>query len=221
MLSSKEIRRFLACIKPFAALPSRELDRVASHAVSRRFLDGETVYEESAAAESIWIVHQGRVVVFKNAPLQGRFPIESLGPGEVFGAFCRLGEDSGKYPCSALAAGKATIIRLPERSFFEPYDGNSAFARQACALCSVRLAITLTLRNVDQAPVETRVAHTLARLHRVYGATIPLTKRELAELVGSALETTFRALAKLQRQGVVFSSRGRIEIKKPERLTAS
>jgi CRP/FNR family transcriptional regulator len=221
VLTESQTRSFLASIKPFKSLPQEELARIARLGTSHTFLNGENVFREGDPAKSVWIVYKGRISVFKESPVHGRFPIESLGPGEIFGALCRLGNDTGVYPCTATVAGNSTVIRLPNRSFFDPYAGNADFARETCSLCATRLASSLNQRNVDQAPASIRIAQTLFRLHHVYGTTIPLTKRELAELVGTALETTFRELSKLRRAGVLQSERGRILVKKAHQLKAS
>ena len=67
-------------------------------------------------------------------------------------------------------------------------------------------------------PVERRLAQALLRLSKKFGATIPLTKHELAELANTTVETTIRILSQLKQQGVVASSRGSTTIKKADKL---
>ena len=69
---------------------------------------------------------------------------------------------------------------------------------------------------MGQESVHIKLANILIRLYQVHGETIPFTKKEISELIGVALETTFRALSDLQKKGYLESQRGKILIKKPE-----
>ncbi len=71
---------------------------------------------------------------------------------------------------------------------------------------------------MGQEPVPVRIAATLLRLYQSHGKTIPLAKWEIAELVGAAVETAFRAMSDLQRKGVLTSRYGRVPLEKPEEL---
>ncbi len=71
---------------------------------------------------------------------------------------------------------------------------------------------------MGQESVHVKLANILTRLYQVHGKTIPFTKKEISELIGVALETTFRALSDFQKKGLLESSRGQILIKKPEEI---
>ena len=90
--------------------------------------------------------------------------------------------------------------------------------RGVCSLCSERLNDVQDLRCMGQESVPVRVASILTRLERVHGATIPFTKKEVSELCGTTLETTFRTLAEFQKKGYLVSLRGKIQIKKSQEL---
>jgi CRP-like cAMP-binding protein len=68
--------------------------------------------------------------------------------------------------------------------------------------------------------VERRIAQTLLALRNKFGDTIPLTRREIAELAVTTLETAIRTIVQFQQAGWVRSSRSKIEILKPESLKA-
>ncbi|HVE13433.1 MAG TPA: Crp/Fnr family transcriptional regulator, partial [Elusimicrobiota bacterium] len=121
-------------------------------------------------------------------------------------------------PCTAVAAEPTTVLRVSDRTFLEFYMNSPGFIRGVCSLCSERLKDVQDLRCVGQEMVPVRLASTLVRLHQVHGPTVPFTKREISELIGATLVTTFRVLADFQKKGLVASSRGKIHIKKPDEL---
>ena len=214
-LSRQGLNTFFASIQPFKALAPDDLPRIVDAARTKTFSKGEVIYNEGETADSVWILRAGRVQVFKYTSKAQALAIESLGPGELFGTLCRLGGNGRTYPCTAVAAEPTVAIRLLDRTFLEYYMKSPGFVRGVCSLCSERLKDVQDLRCVGQELVPVRIASTLTRLSQVHGNVIPFTKREISELVGATLVTTFRILGDLQRRGIVASSRGRINIKKP------
>ncbi len=181
------------------------------------FERGEDLYREGELADSIWVLISGRVQVFKQTTEAKPFAIETLGPGELVGTLCRLGENNRTYPCTATAAEPTTVVRMPDLQFLAYYSV-PGFARGLCALCSTRLRDVQSLRALGQEKLPVRIASTLLRLYGVHGEHIPFTKRELSELIAASLEATFRALAEFEAAGIVASTRGKILVRDPERL---
>jgi CRP/FNR family transcriptional regulator len=69
--------------------------------------------------------------------------------------------------------------------------------------------------------VEKRIASLLLKLSEKVGVDddgyrkidFPLTRQEISEMVGTTVETCIRTMSKLQKDGIVKSSNGRISIK--------
>ncbi|OGR88386.1 MAG: hypothetical protein A3A86_03565 [Elusimicrobia bacterium RIFCSPLOWO2_01_FULL_60_11] len=144
--------------------------------------------------------------------------MESVGPGELFGTLCRLGGDGRKYPCTAVAAGPVTALKLLDRTFLEYYEKNPGMVRGVCSLCSERLKDVQDLRCVGQESAAVRIGNVLARLYQTHGEAIPFTKKEVGELSGTTTETTFRTLSQLEKKGILKSLRGKIKVLKPSSL---
>lgn len=217
-LSEAEVRRFLGSIQPFQALSPEDLRRLASTAKMQSFSKSETVYNEGEVADSVWVLYKGRIQVFKYTTESKALALESLGPGEMFGTLCRLGGNGRTYPCTATAAEPTQVIRILDRDFLEYYTKSPGFIRGVCSLCSDRLKDVQDLRCMGQEMVPVRIASTLLRLYQVHGADIPFTKREISELIGATLVTTFRVLSEFQKKRILSSSRGKIHILKPNDL---
>lgn len=211
-----EIQKFLSSIQPFKALSTGGLKDIASKTREKVFSKEETIFNEGDPADSVWVIYRGRVQVFKYISDGRRFAIESLGPGELFGTLCRMGGSGRNYPCTTVAAEETVALQILDKVFLEHYMKSPGMLRGICSLCSDRLKDVQDLRCMGQESVHVKLANILTRLHQVHGDTIPFTKKEISELIGVALETTFRAVADFQKKGLLASSRGKILIKKPD-----
>jgi CRP/FNR family transcriptional regulator len=81
------------------------------------------------------------------------------------------------------------------------------------ASLSQRLRRSKETQSFDQEPVETRILHILVNLVEEFGNTIPLTRREIAEMAGTTVETCIRTFSRLEDEGLVSSTRGKITVK--------
>ena len=206
-------KQFLAQTHPFKVLPAAELDRLAGRARLKTYDKGETIYSEGDPADNVWVLIKGRIQIFKYTS-QGRpLAIESIAPGELFGTLCRLGGDGRQYPCTAIASVNSEIIQISDKEFLSSYNRYPALVLGVCSLCSQRLQAVQGLSCSNQEPVEKRLAMLLLKLQEKHGMVLPFTKRELAEQVGTTVETTIRVMSRFQKKGWISSSRGKLQLK--------
>jgi CRP/FNR family transcriptional regulator len=206
-------KQFLAQTHPFKVLPAAELDRLAGRARLKTYDKGETIYSEGDPADNVWVLIKGRIQIFKYTS-QGRpLAIESIAPGELFGTLCRLGGDGRQYPCTAIASVNSEIIQISDKEFLSSYNRYPALVLGVCSLCSQRLQAVQGLSCSNQEPVEKRLAMLLLKLQEKHGMVLPFTKRELAEQVGTTVETTIRVMSRFQKKGWISSSRGKLQLR--------
>lgn len=206
------LHSFLKSTRPFQTLSDADVEKLISFIQEKFFERGDNIYNEGDEADSIWLVYSGRIQIFKSTVGLKSFAVESLGPRELFGTFCRLGQFQKKYPCTATAATTSVVLRLSDK-IFQQYCSAQALAMQdLCSLCSDRLKTIQEMRCLGQAPAEARLASILVKLHQTYGETLPFTKKEISELAGLTIETTFRISTVFQKKRWIFSRRGQIQI---------
>lgn len=224
MTKEGSLYSFLASTRPFRGLPKAELKAIVSRAKEVRFSKGDSIFNEGDPADSVWVLMEGRVQIMKYASNGRSLSIESLDPGEIFGTLCRLNDaDLGSgsaYPCTAVAAGEVTAIKLPDSVFMACYRKNLVFSQGVCNLCVKRLKEFQGLRCFAQEPAPIRVATFLLKLQRSHGDSISFTKRELAELCGISTETAIRLLSSFERKGWLLSRYRSILIKKTDAIAA-
>ena len=211
--------KFLSSVVPFTELTRAELVALARNTTEKRFSKGETIFHEGDSADSVWLLHKGRVQIIKYASNGQPLTIESLGPGEIFGTLCRLNDESPTYPCTAVPSEEVVALKIPDARFMGWFKGNSCFTQSVCSLCVKRLKEFQSLRCFAQEPAPVKVADMLLRLHQTHGDLIPFTKREVAELCGITTETAFRILASFERKRWVTNRYKAVHIKNADALS--
>ena len=210
--SAPSIQAFFSQIEPFKRLPREELSRLASISQEVSHAHGEHVFSEGEDAASVWILKTGRMEILKYTSDGRPQAIESISPGEIYGTLCRIGNKSSAYPCTAVASVDSVSIRIPDTVFMNLFGRSPQFLTGICALCSQRLSAMQDRSSMSQEPVAKRIARILVELVGKNGPTLQFTKREIAELAGTTVETSIRVLGAFMRKKWITSSRGQIVV---------
>lgn len=203
---------------PFHAIPLlsalKKADREALAPLCRMrgFEKGETIFHEGDPADRIWFVHIGRVKIIKSAG--GRDVIlEILGPGEPVGAVAVF--ERRPFPASAVAIEPSGLLSIPEREFFVLLENRPEMMRNVLAGLTYRLMM-VNKRLADMTgSAEQRAARLFLTLAERVGLqngsaiTIPLTlsRQEIADLIGTTLETAIRLMSRWQKDGLVLTEK--------------
>ncbi|MBI4003793.1 MAG: Crp/Fnr family transcriptional regulator [Candidatus Omnitrophica bacterium] len=214
--SPRTIEQLLATSEPFKSLGPADRRSLASASRETRYAKGETVFREGDPAEAVCLVKEGRVHLMKFLEGGQASTTCVMTGGDTF--CCLPALDRQPYPADAVAAVDSVVVRIPTSAFHDLLQRNPAFLqRSLCLFCErLRQVEHRSCRIYDS--VERRLAQSLLTLSKKFGATIPLTKHELAELSNTTVETTIRVLSQLKKQGILKSSRGSTTITKPEQL---
>lgn len=204
-------------VVPFDSIPLlatlKKEDREALEPLCRMrgYDKGETIFREGDPADRIHFVYAGRVKIVKSAGARDII-LEILGPGEPVGAVAAF--ERGKFPASAVTIEPSGLVSIPEREFFALLERRPDMTRRMLAGLTVRLMM-LNKRLADMTgSAESRAARlflTLAeRMGRktAEGTIIPLalSRQELADLIGTTLETAIRLMSRWQKEGVVITN---------------
>ena len=213
---AQTIEHLLASAEPFKSLSAPERQSLASVSREKRYAKGETVFREGQPADAVCIVKEGRVHLMKFLEGGQASTTCVMTSGETF--CCLPALDRKPYPADAIAAVASVVVRIPTSAFHELLQKNPAFLQDSLCLFCDRLRQVEHKSCMIYDSVERRLAQALVTLSKKFGATIPLTKHELAELANTTVETTIRVLSQLKKRGVIKSSRGSTTIAKPDQL---
>lgn len=181
---------------------------------------GELIFQEGDRAEGFYIVAAGKIKVFKMS-FEGKEQILHIyGPGHIFG---EVPVFQGKsFPASAMALEPSTILFLPRQAFVRQIEKSPALAMNMLADLSRRLReFTVQIENLSLKEVPARLAAyilTLAqeeaehsqiialpkkRLPAAANVSLPVSKVQLASLIGTTPETISRVLKKMNLGGFI------------------
>lgn len=208
----------------FRGLSPDDQRRLATLATIRDYQRGDFIWREGDPADSLTLIVRGRVKIVKHAET-GDVILEIFGEGEPVGAIAVY--NYMPYPASAICLEPVTLLLLPRRDYFELLDRNPEFAR-AIMLELTKLVVGLTrkLEEMRGQRVETRIAQLFLTLsdrmgrETKAGVEIPiqLTRQEVADLVGTTVESAIRVLSRWGREKILITGVKRFVIPSRERL---
>ena len=216
----------LQALPMFRGLSPGERRRLEPLAVLKDLRRGQEVWREGDPAEHLTVIVKGRVKILRHADA-GDVIFEIFGQGEPVGAIAVY--NCIPYPATAVALEPTTLLCLPRRDYFELLDRNPEFARSIIReLTRLVLALARKLEETRGQRVEVRVAQLFLSLAARMGEETPegtairlqLTRQEVADLVGTTVESAIRVLSRWGRQGLVITRRGYFLIPSRERLAA-
>ncbi|MEB2283740.1 MAG: Crp/Fnr family transcriptional regulator [Myxococcales bacterium] len=196
----------------FRTLPPAERALVKGAAREVALPKGALVFSQGQPSAYVWAVREGLVHIVKSGPGGREIVLEVIPPGEFFGAVVAL--EGRPYPASALAIEASTVWRVPSQLVREICQRHPTLRSAILALVTPRLrSAHERLQSVALEPVEQRLARMLLALAPKIGraengvTVLPITRQELADMVGTTVETAIRITSKWHKSGFVRSQR--------------
>jgi CRP/FNR family transcriptional regulator len=194
----------------FRRLKPEDRERLAAVASVRAFEKGATLFHEGDDSDLMYTVLTGRVKVFKTTPRGTDVILELFGAGDAVGAVAVY--ESRPYPASALALEPTTCLLVPRQSFFSLLEAYPTMVRGLLVGLSHRLVeLTNRVTELSGGRIEGRLARFLLKLGTDMGQRhddgifIPLvlSRQELADMIGTTIETSIRIMSRWGKDGVV------------------
>jgi CRP-like cAMP-binding protein len=203
-------KSFLSTMEIFKGLPASQLAELEKRAVEKKYPKGSSIFLEGDPAENVWLVKEGHVKAVVHTPQGKDLTICMVGANNMFGSCCCFG--TSQYPCHSIAETDVTVLAFPMRDFLPLLDKYPQMSRSVVEGLSKRLRQSKDMQTFEQESVEKRILHVLIQLVGEFGTTIPLTRREIAEMAGTTVETCIRTFSTLEEAELVSSARGKITV---------
>ncbi len=211
-------KSFLSTMEIFKKIPASRLSDLERVMTEKKYPKGSSIFLEGDPAENVWFVKEGHVKAVVHTS-QGRdLTLCMVGANSMFGSCCCFG--ASEYPCHSVAETDVTVLSFPMVEFLRLLDQYPPMSRAVVESLSKRLRNSKDMQVFDQESVEKRILNVLVNLMSEFGNTIPLTRREIAEMAGTTVETCIRTLSKLEDEKLVSGARGRITVRSMEDLLA-
>ncbi|HEY2595981.1 MAG TPA: Crp/Fnr family transcriptional regulator [Chloroflexota bacterium] len=194
----------------FDDLPAEDLEAVAGAMFQRDYPAGQIVLLEGAASSVLYVVHSGRLKLYKTSTRGREQVLRLLRPGDMFNEVAVF--DEGPNPASAQAIEDCTLYLLRRRDLMRFVAERPGIALAIARTFARRLREALALvEDLAFRDVTSRLAKIL--LEDQDGGAPRLTQELLAAMAGSRREVVGRALKALSQEGAVRLERGRIHVR--------
>jgi CRP-like cAMP-binding protein len=224
-IMKKEFSRDLHGLSEFisSAKGIEDLKKLSEERDVHHYRKKEIIYDEGNYPKGIYFINKGKVKTYRTHE-QGKELITGLyKEGDFFGYLALL--EDGKYSDTATALDDAEICMVPKEDFFSLIYKNADVSRKFIRMLSDNLhEKEEQLLNLAYNSVRKRVADALVALHSRYKKdgetqfTINITREDLANLAGTATETTIRTLSDFKDEALVDIKGGNITILRSDKL---
>jgi CRP-like cAMP-binding protein len=200
-----DIGIFLKNIDLFKDLREEQIAKLAKMTQLSDYEKGQHIFYEGDQADGFFVVHSGRVKIFKLSGEGKEQILHVMEPGDPFGEVPMFTGD--RYPADAEAVEPSKLLFFSRKSFTNLISREPSLAMGMMATLSRRLLhLTTVIENLSLKEVPERLASYLLYLHeRDKGTDLDLriSKGHLANILGTSPETLSRTLGKLSSRGVI------------------
>lgn len=218
------VRAALKSVALFRQVAGEDLSRLEPACTLRQLRKGDALWQTGDSATVLFVLVHGRVKIVKHGT-HGDVLLELFGEGEAVGAVAVYNRMA--YPASAFAIEPCTVLCVPAEDYFALLERNPALSHSLIRdLTRLNLSFSRKLEEMRGQKVEVRIAHFFLSLAERMGRDVPegtelaisLTRQEIAETVGTTVESAIRTLSRWNREGVVLTEDGRFVVPSCETL---
>lgn len=166
------------------------------------FGKGERIFSEGDRGESIYLLLQGSVKLYRTAEEGREIIVRILGSGELFGeVILYLNEN---YPVSSEALEESLLFSVPKKSFHKLMEQELFRNEFIAVLMKKQRYLSGRIHYLSAYDVEERFFQFLLEN---YGEkehyVITLSKKDLASAIGTIPETLSRLIGRLKNRGII------------------
>lgn len=212
-------------INIFNAITPQDAKEITPYLFSKTYKKKETIFAEGDPSEWLYIVKTGKVKITKISQEGKEIILEIIQPLDFFGGIAVV--RGFPYPANAVAMEDTELIRISRQNLMRILDRFPNLMYCMSTNIGDRIKDSHeTLKNIALEKVESRIASLLLKLCDKAGEKtaegiiimMKLTKQDIAEMVGTTVETSIRTMSKLAKSGIVASKGGRIIVRDPDKL---
>lgn len=177
----------------------------------------DTIFREGSYASGVYCINAGKIKLSMLGDEGKEQIIRMAKPGDIIGYKALLSGD--RYSASAVALEDCNVCFIPREIFLAILQKDAALSFEMMKILSNELKNAEgKITHLAQKPVRERVAETILFLKETYGidkdnnVNVTLSREEIANLVGTATETTIRLLSEFNKDQIIELSGKKIKI---------
>jgi CRP/FNR family transcriptional regulator len=209
----------------FNTLDEKEAEELSPYLVRECFKKKEGIFAEGDQSEWLFIVTKGKVKITKLSLDGKEIILELISPADFFGAIAVL--RGFPYPANAVAMEDTEVLKISRKNLMKIMDRFPSLMHFVAMDIGDRIRGSHEmLKTIALEKVESRIAVLLIKLSKKVGQKVPegilidmkLTKQDIAEMVGTTVETAIRTMSRFSKSGILTTKSGKIIIKDLNKL---
>lgn len=200
------------------------LEEINIQKESNVYKKGDTIFKEGSNPYGVYCINYGKVKLSHNGDDGKEQITRLLKAGDVLGYRALLSGD--RHSATAIALEETQVCFIPKELFLIVIRNDSNLAFELMKLLSKELHdAEIKITHLAQKPVRERLAETLLFIKTTYGfeddgetLNVRLSREELANLVGTATESTIRLLSEFKKDKMVDLEGKKIKIINSQKL---
>lgn len=183
----------------------------------------ETLFKFGESAQCFGIVLNGAYKLTRPSKSGEDAIMHFSTVGDVIGAFI-MSHKAPCYPVNVIAMGPSRFLKIPREVYIEVWSRQPSIILKIQNILSLRMSQMQHQKSMLKAPLTCKIALLIIDLlHRHEEAEIltlplPLTRREIADNVGSSVESVIRIMSKWSKEGVLETNDQQIKILNMQKL---
>jgi CRP/FNR family transcriptional regulator len=199
-------KAILSEVPLFKGLPDEQLDKLSTIMEVKQLERGTTIFSDGDPARGFYVVADGSVKIYKMSPEGKEKILHIFGPPEPFGEVPVFA--GGRFPANALTVAKSRLFFFPRDAFVKLVTESPSLSLSMLAVLSIRLRqFTDQIENLALKEVPARLAGYLLSLsgeqENTEAVNLPISKGQLAGLLGTISETLSRIFSRMTQQGLI------------------
>jgi CRP/FNR family transcriptional regulator len=203
---------------------SEFMEAIDDQKIRNTYKKGQTIFNEGSYPFGVYCIGSGKIKLSHLGDDGKEQIVRLLKDGDIVGFRALLSGE--RFSASAVALEETSVCFIPKDLFIKILKNDAKFSYDMMKLLSNELhQAEVKLIHLAQKPVRERLAETLLFIKRVYGyerdgitLNVRLSREEIANLVGTATESTIRLLSEFKRDGMVELEGKKIKITNSEEL---
>jgi CRP/FNR family transcriptional regulator len=197
----------------FRRLSPDDRTLLARHTNVRTYAKGDTIFHEGDPSDFFFDIASGRVKIFKTTATGKDIILEIFGVGDPLGAVAvYIGRP---LPATAVALEDTTCLLVPRTDFFMLLERHPTLVRGLLLGLTVRLVeLVNRLTELTGSRIEARFARFFLKLSEQHSGAgdemvirMPLSRQELADLLGTTIETAIRIMSRWGKENIVRTTK--------------
>lgn len=207
----------------FAGLPQSDMVNIADITLVKRLEKGEYLFRQGHKTLGFYIVRRGIINVHRISALGKERVIQIFQVGESFAEGAMTSSEG--YPAGARAEEESEVLLVQKAGFLYLLKSQPELALRIIGSMSKHLRdLVGQIEDLTLRDVETRLANWLVKRcpplqgNQVVELELTMSKRVIAEELGTVPETLSRTFAKFRNNGFIALKRNTITILSPGKL---